>query len=276
MKKILFATTALVASAGFAAADVSFSGSAEAGIAAESGGDAAVYSFASLDVAFSGTSDNGIEFGASIDVTAGTEYDAGDFEFDGDADGTFGFGSAWISTGGLTLTFDNDGIDNLYDDDFSHDVQVSYAAGDITVDVTVDVDDSDATDYSFSIAYAAGAISASLAGDDGDDNLVLNLGYEINDMMNVGLEYDQNGGADVTTLTLGYASNGFSVDAEVDTDDGWSLGVGYTAGDLSVNASTDDAEEWEITGSYDFGGGLTAIAGINYDDSYYAGLTMSF
>ncbi|MDX1782410.1 MAG: porin, partial [Thalassovita sp.] len=89
MKTILFATTALVASAGIAAADISFSGSAEAGIAQglwDDDGDSAtarveitdVYSFAKLVATMSGESDNGISFGASIDATAGFKYDTGD------------------------------------------------------------------------------------------------------------------------------------------------------------------------------------------------------
>lgn len=71
MKKVLFATTALVASAGIAAAQdvgVALSGSAEMGII---GGDNIDLQFhTDIDVTFSmsGTTDNGLTFGASIDL----------------------------------------------------------------------------------------------------------------------------------------------------------------------------------------------------------------
>ncbi|MCR9069931.1 MAG: porin [Rhodobacteraceae bacterium] len=70
MKKVLFATTALVASAGFAAAQgIEISGSAEMGYA---GGGAGVTEgfFQSVDVRFSmaGETDNGLTFGAVIDL----------------------------------------------------------------------------------------------------------------------------------------------------------------------------------------------------------------
>ena len=97
MKKVLLATTALVATAGFAMADVSLSGSGEMGIAVgpdmsadddhgNNDGEMHVYSGVTLAVTFSGTTDNGLEFGASMDAeTSSSDYDPGDFEFDGPA-----------------------------------------------------------------------------------------------------------------------------------------------------------------------------------------------
>lgn len=82
MKNVLFATTALIATAGFASAEVSLSGSAEMGIF---GGDQGIAGYTAngdtiqgradqfhtdIDVTFtlSGESDNGITFGATIDL----------------------------------------------------------------------------------------------------------------------------------------------------------------------------------------------------------------
>jgi len=287
MKKFLIATTALVASAGFAAADVSFSGSAGAGVAqgtdVETGSPTNgtqindVYSFVDLDVTMSGESDNGIEFGATIDTTTGYKYDIGDFEFDGAKGGTFGLGSIYIKTGGATLTFDREGIDDLYDDDLdSHDVQFDYAAGDFSASLTYDMNSAADAEYSYKFAYAAGAISASLAGNDLSDNMVLDLGYTVNDMISVGLEHDLGGGTDVTTVSLDYASNGITAGISVKSNDDWDLDLGYSMDAIAINASTDEDSAWELTGSYDFGGGLSLVAGVNHDEDYYAGLTMSF
>ena len=68
MKKVLFATTALIATAGVAAADVSISGFAEMGI---NGGTNTKDQFhTDIDVTFSmsGQTDNGIAFGTSVDL----------------------------------------------------------------------------------------------------------------------------------------------------------------------------------------------------------------
>ena len=83
MKKLLIASTALVATAGMASADITISGHAAAGI--HSGLDAGasadgIYSHAGVDFAMSGATDNGISFSASVNIDAGTEVDSGDFE----------------------------------------------------------------------------------------------------------------------------------------------------------------------------------------------------
>ncbi|WP_394198947.1 porin [Litoreibacter albidus] len=71
MKKILIASTALVSTAGVAAADVALSGRAEMGIYQVSGTDAQF--FTDIDVTFtmSGETDNGLTFGASVDLDEG-------------------------------------------------------------------------------------------------------------------------------------------------------------------------------------------------------------
>src|SRR6056297_1358365 len=78
MKKILFATTALVASAGIASAEVALSGYAELGVFENQNGTGDGFSgdatkaqvFSDIDVTFSmsGEADNGLTFGASIDL----------------------------------------------------------------------------------------------------------------------------------------------------------------------------------------------------------------
>ena len=68
MKNILYATTALVATAGIASADVSISGFAEVGIFDSGNGDMQLFN--DIDVTFSmtGATDGGISFGASVDL----------------------------------------------------------------------------------------------------------------------------------------------------------------------------------------------------------------
>ena len=71
MKNILLATTALVASAGFAAAEVSLTGSAELGVFDPGDDDGEELQFhTDIDVTFTMTAetDTGLQFGASIDL----------------------------------------------------------------------------------------------------------------------------------------------------------------------------------------------------------------
>ncbi len=74
MKKVLFASTALVAFTGAAAADVTLSGRAEMGIynpfVAAPGANSGWQFFTDIDVTFtmSGETDNGLTFGASVDL----------------------------------------------------------------------------------------------------------------------------------------------------------------------------------------------------------------
>ena len=285
MKKVLLATSALVVSAGFAAADVTLSGDAEAGIVSGNGGtDWMVWDHVGLDITMSGETDNGLTFGASLSIDSGIARDG--FSF---SDGWMGgvdigiarAGSVFVSGDFGTVTFDSGGlmagymggIDNLYDDGKgAHQLGYEYSNGGISAALTIDVAGVTGQDWSASVGYSMDALSASLA-TDSDGEFLVNLGYSANGI-SAGLEHDTATGD--TELSLGYAANGFSVDATIDTTDAWSLGVGYAANGLSVAFSTDDADEWEATASYDLGGGLTANAGINFDDVVYLGLGMSF
>lgn len=66
MKKILFATTALVATAGVAAADVSFSGYGRFGAMNDFAGTTGVYTRLRLQIDMTTEADNGLEFGARL------------------------------------------------------------------------------------------------------------------------------------------------------------------------------------------------------------------
>lgn len=108
MKKLLLATTMLAGSAGFAAAEISVTGSAEMGIwlnneftgTAPAGEDGVAF-WQDIEVVFegSGTTDGGLEFGAKIDL------DEGNVALNDDSGTT-----VWISGAFGTLTMgDTDG-----------------------------------------------------------------------------------------------------------------------------------------------------------------------
>jgi len=176
MKKLLIASTALVATAGMASADITITGHAAAGIhsglddvtttgAGNLTDNAAdgVYSNAGVDFTMSGATDNGISFSASVNIDAGTEIDAGDFEFDGADGGTAGLGSVSMTGSFGSLTFDDGGIDNLYNGDYtSADVSYSTTVGAISLSVAHDTADV-AQANSMSAAYSASGMAFTLA-----------------------------------------------------------------------------------------------------------------
>ncbi|MEZ5714662.1 MAG: porin [Paracoccaceae bacterium] len=99
MKKILFATTALVATAGVAAADVSFSGYGRFGMASTDGvgfSNTGVYSRIRLQIDMSTEADNGITFGARL------RYQASSFNGSAGTDPVF---DGLNGTGGTINTF---------------------------------------------------------------------------------------------------------------------------------------------------------------------------
>ena len=114
MKKLLISTTALVAVAGIAHAEVTLTGTAEAGITQGTGADDALGYHSDMDVNFRGvgTTDSGFQFGATIDLDEAASLG-------GDTDTRNNPASVFISSTGFgTLTMgDTDGaFDRVLDE----------------------------------------------------------------------------------------------------------------------------------------------------------------
>ena len=61
-----------------------------------------------------GATDNGISFSASVNIDAGKKLTQAISNYDGADGGTAGLGAVSMTGTFGTLTFDNNGIDNLY------------------------------------------------------------------------------------------------------------------------------------------------------------------
>lgn len=92
MKNVLFATTALIATASVAAADVSFGGYGRFG-AIYNGTDTRIESRLRLIITGTAESDNGLSFGTQIR-----------YEVNENSTSTFNAPRFWVSTGGLTVS----------------------------------------------------------------------------------------------------------------------------------------------------------------------------
>ena len=309
MKKVLFATTALVASAGIAAADVKLSGWGEMGLV---GGDSIETQFhGDIDVKFSlsGETDNGLTFGATIDldeVKNGINADAGSQ-------------SIWIggSWGKLTLG-DTDGamdwamkeaaIGSSIDEAHEHAGYNGNAWGDGLYDKQV-------LRYDNSFGDIGIAVSAILD-DKGTGTAFAPIGPFGDAVLGLGVKYSADLGGATLGFGLGYSSEGsgtingtvytasdiYGISVDVKTDGGIAailnysdfdgathtgLAVGYTMDALTVGVNWgeyDDDVLGTMTGTgltvnYDLGGGVKVLLGYGSDDiedRWSLGLSMKF
>ena len=305
MKNILFATTALVATAGIASADVSLSGAANVGIV--NNGTAAaqdnMYQNMSITATMAGETDGGLTFGASLTVRNGddVDLDAGDLQLNDVANAgditalsDTSFGSIYVSGDFGKLTFDRNGLDNVMDDDYDDmDVQYDYSVGDLSVSVTADIDNNDAAstdhnDWAAKVGYTMGAIKLTAATDDSGESDVT-VAYTLNDMIGLSVNLDSDGQTvssvveSEATVKATYSNAGITGHLALtdDDDDSWEVGFGYTAGAMAFGVTVgEDGDgtdnDTDITASYDLGGGMSVKAATNQRGAWFVGTALSF
>jgi len=256
MKKVLFATTALVASAGFAAADVDLSGSAEMGIIGGSGMETQFATDIDVNFKMSGTTDGGLTFGASIDLDESDGNGSCDTgTFDADSNGTVSGGElvaglAACDANGGSAAFGKTGQGG----------ETIFLKGDFG---TITMGD---TDGAFD--WAMKEVDNGLAG-------------ALNDAHRGG-GYQGNSGLDGTydgqILSYSYSFDAFSFAVSAEMDDTGAgdpiLGLGAKfAADLGASTinfglgyqSANNVDVWGLSVDATFGTGFTAIA--NYSDN---------
>jgi len=276
MKKILLATTLLSMSAGYAAADITWTGSATAGIAqngTDEGGEAdpnaygkgddefLSYSSATLAVAFSGATDGGLTFGAALDLTAGVSYALADDDGFDTNGGAFGSPSVFIAGSFGKITFSTDNIDGFDGDELSvaddpatplidesvgldgeYDVQYDDTFGPVAVGVLADMD-TGLMAVSGAFSTGALALAANYAQQDVIDDI-----YNVSATYTLGMIAITASTDDQSDASLGVAyagTNGISAGATYNTNTGgddasFDIEAGYTANALSVSASVDN------------------------------------
>lgn len=305
MKNILFATTALVAIAGAASAEVTVTGLAELGLAYNEngsgdfmGGDpTATQVFTDIDVTFAmtGEADNGLTFGASIDID---EVGINDPNIDNssrlpDATIFMAYGAARLTVGDTDSAFDarltetnlaggtiNDdetvhpgwnghsGFDEVYG---GQEIRFDYSFDAFTMSVSTSPD----RFKNFDPSYAVGvSYNADLAGLD----LALGLGYIQVDEDIIG--YDSELGVSVATTfdngmqaVLNYSKISDRSSGGLDDGSHWGVGVAYTMNALTLAANYGefdldggDSSGYALVANYDFGGGLVGQFGYGGGD----------
>ena len=267
MKKVLLTTTALVMTAGVAAAEVSFSGTAGIAFIDDNGASVAtrdgmfVESYYDMDVAVSGTADNGLTMSAGFDMGAGSKIDYDDddeLELQGV---DIGDADVAVSMSGWTLTVDQDGIDNLFDDTQQEDMSIAGSVGGLSVAYAADLEHDTS---SYKLGYTMGDLTLTLTGTNNDD------GTDPDDL---------NDGGDATGLSASYVMGGLTLsaamsDESVDTEDDASVGFTYKMDAITLGYTTirpgkdaDFGDEWDAKVSYSAGAMSASIALDEADDT---------
>lgn len=292
MKKILLASTMLVGTAGFAAADVSFTGNAYVGVAYVFSGAASVDYSVSFRAGMMTTTDYGLEVGAGVVVVTPSYNIVKDPD---DAD--FATISNYTTSAGVAGTAATiiAPASNIY---------MSGSWGKVDVAYDNDSDDSNATpgDWDITATYTntwgnfglevygvyapAGATTATTSGDFGakgtytfgDYSVWVGYGYNRFDATNAGVSHNVMAGV---SASLG----SFSANADVEYDItnkvfGWHVDATYATGPYSVTAFINDGLNYGVQGAYSLGGGVSINAGYagvqGGANLVYAGVSMAF
>jgi hypothetical protein len=239
-----------------------------------------IYSNAGVDFTMTGATDNGISFSASVNIDAGMEIDAGDFELDGKDGGTAGLGAVSMTGAFGTVTFDDGGIENLYSDGLSNaDVSYSTTVGAVALTVAHDTAAASTGANSVSAGYTASGMAFTLTASEAaaGTSASLAVSYALNDTVTITADTDQAAGKEsVQTIGAATTLNGVSVSVESANNSTWDVDLGYTAGGFALTYGVDETDGWTATATSALGGGATFAAGVNSEDSMYAGVSFAF
>ena len=276
MKKVLLTTTALVMTAGVAAAEVSISGKTQVNITATGNADNVLNTHLDMNMAVSGSYDNGMTMSTSVGIDLGQEADYNDdFQLDGaEAGAQTAAPSMTIGYAGYTFTADGEGLDNLYDDvNVTGNFGVAGSMGGIDFALTTNIDGNDSAN-SYKLGYAVGDITATVTGTNDHtaasvDATKVVVGYAMGDTTITLTSDDADDTAeairkvgvstklDAITLTYVAASNGT---ANSSIGDDWDATIAYSVGALGASYTVDEDDRSRIVVDYDLGGGAAAFA----------------
>jgi outer membrane protein OmpU len=280
MKKVLFATTALVFSAGLAAAEVTVSGEANAGFKyngagldyTHSGKKTAGWYEIDMDVTGTVETDSGLTFGATVELDT-------DYEGATSKGGEGLAGSVFMSGAFGTLTIGS--VDPVADDSGISDIGFDGIGVDDVAGISLYTGEADVR-----WDYSVGALSLGASLHSIEEDFGLSLGYDFG-MASVLVAYDHDESANNDSASILLGAKLAGVDAQVvfadsdDTDQSWGVYAGYTTGALTLEAAYADADmspdaAYGIGAKYDLGGATLAGGLGKVDDETVADLGVSF
>jgi outer membrane protein OmpU len=279
MKRILLTTTSLVLAAGVAQADVSFSGTAGVALIDDNGASVATRdgmffeSYYDFDIAASAESDNGVSVSLGFDMGAGSKIDYNDDDELEAQGNTVGDADVTVGYAGWTLTVDQGGIDNLFDDtDGSQDVQIAGSIAGWSVAMTTDQEGSTS---SYKVGGNVAGVALTFTGTDNDDAggsaTGISASYAMGALTVKGAMSDEsNDGEDDSSIGFSYAMDSLTVGyttikpgSNGSYGDEWDASVKYTAGALVASFAIDETDATTIIADYALGGGASAFAAMH-------------
>jgi hypothetical protein len=277
MKKVLLTTTALVMTAGVAAAEVSFSGEAGIAFVDDNGASDAtrtgmfVASHYDLNVAVSATAANGLSMSAGFDMGSGEKIDYDDddaLEVQGVA---VGDADVAVSYNGWTLTVDQNGIDNLFDDTQQEDMSIAGSMGGVSIAVATDLENS-TNSYKLGLSLGGAAVTFTGTNNDdaGGDATGVSVSYPMGDItLSASVSDESNDAEDDTSIGLTYAMDAITVSytsikpgSTGSLGDEWDAKISYSTGAMSASIALDEADATTMIAEYDLGG-ATAFAAMH-------------
>ena len=299
MKNVLLATTALTMTASLAAAEVSLSGRAGAGVANTDGAgtnglaatvESEVWSGIDLNVSASVTTDSGVTVSVADDFGGGKLPDYADKELDAQTS-DLDTPSVTVAVGGWSVSFDNQAKDDRYDNTQNGDITIDGTVGGLSVGITYDTDaqvhggaGANANimnaGTSYALGYSMGDISLSVVGTDSDDRgdaaMEYTASYAMGDMT-LSLSSNNNGEQDdVTEFGLAYNMGDLSMSVSADDANDWNASASYSAGAVSVSYATDENSAWEADVSYALGSGASVNASTDSTQFSVVGIEFTF
>jgi hypothetical protein len=103
------------------------------------------------------------------------------------------------------------------------------------------------------------------------------MAYALNDTVSITAKTDQVAGAEsIQTIGAVTSLNGVSVSVSSANNSTWDVDLGYSAGGFALTYGVDETDGWTATASTALGGGATFAAGVDSNDSTYAGVSFAF
>ena len=283
MKSILLASASVFAFAGAAAAEVTFSGEANAEFNSLTG-----YSTdAEITATLTQELDNGLT--ATAEVTFAADESANEAADDSDIGDELSYGDITLAsdTASITFTTDLDGA--------------AFSAVSDTIAIG-DGEESGATGIAGSYSIDATTIFVSMPIAEGDtsvdsDDIEFGVSSDLGGW-EVGFGYAKNAtdtdfvvkgsgnaaGLDITVaagniagasrwdVEVAYPVGPVTLGATVDDSEAWEVTFAYAEGPLTVDAAFDSTDDYSLEGSYDVGNGLVVYAGLeDAGNDYYLG-----
>ncbi|MDP4066797.1 hypothetical protein IMCC1933_03310 [Rhodobacteraceae bacterium IMCC1933] len=278
-KRILLTTTSLVLAAGVAQADVSFSGTAGVALIDDNGASDATRvdmffeSYYDFDITASAESDNGVSVSVGFDMGAGNKIDYNDDDELEAQGNTAGDADVAVSYNGWTLTVDQAGIDNLFDDtQGAEDVMISGSVAGWSVALTSDQEGSTS---SYKVGGNVGGVALTFTGTDNDDAggdaTGISASYAMGDLtVNAAMSDESDDGEDDTSVGFSYAMDALTIGyttikpgSDGSLGDEWDASVKYSAGGMVASFALDEADATTIIVDYALGGGASAFAAMH-------------